>query len=598
MDFKLLTTEAEIRHLIDYHNLCSEFVVIDTETDSKDPRKANLIDIQMSGEGEESAVMFSGRFLPLLAELRPLQVYHNFKYDWKVMLRAGLDMRGKPMRDTMLLHHLVDETAEHSLDSIVKARWGTNYKEEFWSKYATYQEAPVEERLKYGAADAVFTGRLYRELLEARRAGEFTEELESHVHRLGLALFDTEVAGIRVDLSFTAQLGGELKKEIVETERHLRQLGGYHCEAMELEAWAKAVQDTYTPRGKKWLTLPKPEFNWGSSQQVTKLLYDKLGLPVQKNPKTKKPTADDKALERLGDAHPVLPELRKLRKFSKMHGSFIEGVLERAEGDRIYPSFNVNGTVTGRISHSDPNMGQMPSKGEWVKIRGIFVPDSGQVFGTADYGQIEVCVAAHFSRDSNLLKIVLEGASQHDITAAGLGVPRHVAKTINFAMQYGATKYKIRDILSCSEADAEGALAKYWETYAGLKKFIDWCHGELAAGRPIANPFGRYRRFPKQFASPWELDSAKRQVFSSLIQGTAGDMMNCAFYRTSEEMKVKGVGQALWTIHDEGVFQSKPAQFEEAREILVRNMLQVPADIGLTVPVKVEPSEALERWCK
>ena len=602
MDFKLLTTEAEIRHLIDYHNLCSEFVVIDTETDSKDPRQANLIDIQMSGEGEESAVMFSGQFLPLLAELRPLQVYHNFKYDWKVMLRAGLDMRGKPMRDTMLLHHLVDENAEHDLDSIVKERWNDPYKERFWAKHKTYQEASDAEKIDYGCRDIIYTGRLYRELLARQDNEPQHAKLSEHVHRLALALYETEVAGIRVDLAYTIQLGGELKKEIVETEAELTRLGGYALTAIELAKWAKDIEKTWTPNGKKWKTLPKPDFNWNASGQVATLLYTGLGLPVQRDKKTRKPTTDGAAIDRLGDKHPILRPIRKHRKLAKMYGTFVEGVLERVEGGRIYPGFNVNGAKTGRISHHDPNMGNIPSRedefGSWSKIRGIFVPDEGCVLGTADYAQIEVCVAAHYSRDPNLLKIVLEGASQHDITAAGLGVPRQVAKTINFAMQYGATHFKIREILGCSEADAKLALSKYWETYAGLKEFIDWTHGELVAGRPIANPFGRKRHFPTKFANEWDLDSAKRQVFSSLIQGTAGDMMNYGFYQTSAELKREKIGAALWTIHDEGIFQSKPALFERCRDVLVKHMLKAAVVAALSVPVKVQPSEPLLRWQK
>lgn len=170
MKFSRLTTAKQVSELIAWHNQHSEFAVFDTETDSKDSRKARLIDIQMSGEREESAVVFSGQFLPLLAEFRPTQVYHNFKYDWKVMLRHGLDMRGKPMRDTMLLHHLVDESAPHDLDSIVTSLWGDKYKSVFWSRYNSYQEAPAEERMEYALKDIIYTRRLYLWLLEKLKA--------------------------------------------------------------------------------------------------------------------------------------------------------------------------------------------------------------------------------------------------------------------------------------------------------------------------------------------------------------------------------------------------------------------------------------------
>jgi DNA polymerase I len=598
MKFQLLTTEQEVRELIDWHNLCSEFVVLDTEGTDKDPRKAQLVDIQMSGKEPDAAVMFGAQFIQLLGELRALQVWQNFKWDWKVLYRHGLDLRGKPMRDTMLLHHLVDENADHDLDSIVKERWNDDYKAKFWGAHKTYQEAPDAAKIDYGCRDIVYTGRFYRELLARQSDGHYDVALSEHVHRLALALYDTELAGVRIDLDYLTQMGGELKKDVVATEAALRQLGGYHCEALELEAWAAAIQKAYTPKGKKWRMLPKPEFNFDASGQVASLLYDKLGLPPQKNHRTKKLTADDAALERLEGKHPIIPELRKLRKFSKMHGSFVEGVLERAQGDRIYPSFNVNGTVTGRISHSDPNMGQMPSRGEWSKIRGIFVPDPGHVLITCDYSQLEVCIAAHFSQDKNLLRIIHEGASKHDITANGLGISRTVAKTLNFAMQYQCGPKKVGEILGCSPQAAQEAWNKYWETYEGEKAVIDACKRKVDAGQPIVNPFGRRRRFPQKFAERWQLEAAYRQAYSSLIQGTGSEFTSYGFYRLAEWLKATGYGRAWFTVHDEILLQCLPEHVEEVRAKVIEVMTGAAKLVDLRVPLSVQCSGPLKRWKK
>jgi DNA polymerase I-like protein with 3'-5' exonuclease and polymerase domains len=598
MTFQHLTAEAEVRALIEWHNQHSDWVVLDFETTSKNPREAKLIDIQMSGREPDEAVLFDARFLPLLLELNTVFVWWNMKYDLTVAALAGCDLRRKEHRDGMLLHHLLDENADHSLDSIVQARYGDKYKEEFWSKYENYLDAPADERLVYGCKDIVYTDRVYREIRTALAADGIPEKLQLQVHGLALSLLGTELQGIQTDLEYTIQMGTALKADIVATEALLRQLAGDHADILELRQWAKEINECYTPKGKKWKTLPKPQFNFSSSGQVAALLYDQIKLPVVISKKTRNRTVDDDALEKLEGQHPIIPELRKLRKYSKMYGSFVEGVLSRVEGSVLYPSFNVNGTVTGRISHSNPNMGQMPSKGEWAKIRGIFIPQAGSKLITCDYGQLEVCVAAHFSQDKNLLRIIYEGASKHDITAEGVGVPRATAKTLNFAMQYQCQWQKVKEIVGCNDAEAKAIWNKYWETYAGERAVIDECNKRVDAGLPIINPFGRHRRFPAHFDENWQRAAAYRQAYSSLIQGTGSDITSTAFYRVAERLKSEGWGRGWFTVHDEILAEVREDKVEAARELIQETMVSVGREISLRVPLTVDCSPGLDRWQK
>lgn len=601
MNFRYLEKEQQILDLIEWHNRNSEFVVIDTETTSKDAREARLIDIQMSGKTEDSAVAFDGKFLPLLLQLKSRQVYWNFKYDWKVAYHHGVDLRDCPMHDAMLLDHLDDENREHNLDSHVQEKWGDKYKEEFWSKYGSYLEAPPEVRLDYGCRDIVYTGRVYRMLRDSLRRQSIPDTLVDSVHDLARGLFDTELLGVGIDLNYTIQMGSELKSDIVKTKAKLRELGGADCEILELEAWDREMKKAWTPTGKKWLNLPKPEFNFGSSSQLKELLYGRLKLPAQfeynKKTKQRSLTANDKALEELEHLHPLIPELRRLRKFSTMYGTFIEGALERSVDSRIYPEFNVNGAKTGRISHSNPNMGNIPSKGEWTKIRGIYVPDPGHKLITCDYGQLEVCVEAHFSLDKNLLRIINEGASKHDITSDALGIPRPTAKTLNFAMQYWCTAKKVAAILGVSLKEGEAIYAKYWETYGGVRKVFEECRAKVDRGEPIVNPFGRHRRLVAT-GTKWEKEAVYRQAYSSLIQGTGSDITSVAFGRAAKIVKERGWGRPWFTVHDELLILAKDEHVAEVQELLKSVMVQAGRDIGLRVPLSVDCSPPLDRWLK
>lgn len=604
MDFKFLTSERDIKSLIDWHNKHTDYVALDTETTSKIARQAKLIDVQMSGRSDEEVVMFSGEHLPLVQRLTAKAEWWNAKYDLIVAYLHGVDLRCLRNYDGMLLHHLQDENLPHDLDSIIQADYNDPYKQLFWEKYESYQDAPFDERLSYACKDVFYLRRVNRKIRAALQRDGIPESLQEHVHRLALSLLATELHGIKCDLEYTVRMGTELKADIVETEPKMREAALHQCEIIELQQWAKEIEKVYKPgpRAKKWMTIQKPEFNFQSTQQVSQLLYEELGLPPQmkwdRKTRQEKPTTEDDALEVIEHHHPVVPLLRGYKKKTKMYGSFIEGVLEKVQGDTLYPSFNVNGTVTGRISHSEPNMGQMPSKGEWVKIRGIFVPEPGHKLITCDYGQLEVVIAAHFSQDKNLLRIINEGESKHDITARELGIPRAVAKTVNFAQQYLCQPAKVAEIIGCSKKDGEYYWNKYWETYAGEKAVVDACAAKVDRGEDIVNPFGRRRRFPKEFKGPWDRAKAHRQAYSSLIQGTGSDITSRALYLVSEWLSSRGYGRAWFSLHDELILQALLRHVDETRERVQKTMVGIGEEIGLTLPLTVDCSEGLERWQK
>lgn len=602
MRFQELYTEAEVEQHVAALNRRGLPVVCDFETSDKNPRKAELVDIQLEGMVEDSAVIFSACYLPHLDDLEVPLVFHNMKYDLTVSYLHGTDLRGKRLYDTMLLHHLVDENAAHDLDSIIQARWQDDYKEKFWARFKNYTEADRCSQIDYSCRDIVYTRRFFDELRVSLKTEGIPQSLQDQVHALALALLDTEIHGIQIDLPYTIEMGTQLKSDIVRLEGEMRQLGGIACENLEYRQWAQQIDRAWTPNGKKWKTLPKPEFNFSSPAQVVELLYTELALPKQTTwdrvKKQERLTTDDAALAEIEHLHPVVPALRTYKKYSKMYGAFIESILEQAEEGRIHPGFNVNGTIGERISHQNPNMGQMPAKGDWAKIRGIFVPDAGHKLVTCDFRQVEVCVAAHFSQDPNLLKIIYEGASKHDITAEGVGLPRGQAKTLNFAMQYQCSPSKVADIVGCSKKDAQLIWNKYWETYAGEKRVIDECNAMVDRGEPIVTLAGRKRRFPKEFRSQGEKAAAYRQAYSFKIQSNAAIFTNVSFVEIAQALAKEKLGRAWFTVHDEVLAQANETRVEQVREIVQAKMLSMGPRFGLSVPLSVDCSPGLDRWTK
>jgi len=498
----------------------------------------------------------------------------------------------------MLLDHLADENRPHSLDSHIQEISQSTYKKDFWEKYDDWNNADESDKYNYVMMDVVYTQYAHERIEESLKKQGISIDLCQHVHKLAFALLDTRLKGLRIDVKKLVSLGEELFSLIKETEQKMLCSSQPQRELLELNMWSEAIEKAYTPKGKKWKEIPKPSLNFASSAQIGRLLYDYIGLPEQLNSKTKKRTVDDDALEKLGDAHPLLIDLRNYRKYCKMQSAFIDGIRDKLEGNRIYPDYNVNGTVTGRLSHASPNVAQIPSSEEWAKIRNVFIPEDGYDVISADYGMLEVVIAAHYSQDPNLLKIINEGASKHDITAEALGVDRASAKTLNFALQYQCGPNKVAKILGVSSKEGQYFYDKYWETYSGEKRVIDECKKRIDDGLPIITLYGRHRRFPKQFAQQWEKEAAYRAGYSALIQGSGADLTSEAFYLIAKWLKDNGLGRAWFTVHDEILVEADRAATGTTQRQLEHYMLSVGKNRGLSIDLIVEVSTPSKFWTK
>ena len=564
------------------------------------------VDVETTGLGRQDSILscaVSGRtadeiafFGPeLLAELLhapegSTYIMHNAAFDLKMLAWHGVRLHDKyAYSDTLILSHLLDENGEHGLGYLVRKYFADNYKEDFWGKYEKVTDAPREELAEYNAKDVHYTKRLHALLTMELKGDGVPESLVTHVHSLQRSLLDTEIRGVAVDRDYLIQKGVELKTRIEELLPKMRLCAANEIGVIECDEWVKQIEQRKTPKGRE--RVERPVFSFDSTKQMQELLYAQLHLPAQYSEKTKKVTCDWDALEKLKDKHPLIAMIQDYREAHKIYGTYIEGTLERMVEGRVYPSFNVAGTATGRISHSNPNMGNMPREGG---IRGMFIPDPGTVLLSADFSQLEVCLSAHFTRDENLLRIINEGISQHDITSASLGIPRSLAKTVNFGMQYGCSHFKVAKVLGVSNEKGKEAYDKYWETYSGQKRVMDECAGSVDRGEAIINPFGRRRRFVRLKRKPW--DAAYRQAWNALVQGTGSDCTSRAFYLIDARLRDRQYGRALYTVHDEIIVQVGAEYAEESQIMLLDTMERVGVEFNLTVPLKAEASGAMLRW--
>jgi DNA polymerase-1 len=590
-----ITTLTQPGSLSEWLKTTAPDIALDLEwtVDGGSPRRDQIISGAVTGRDENEVAFFGPELLPELLTAKPDTTFymHYASSDLKHLAWAGVELHHRyRCRDTLILCHLLDENGDHGLGDLVKRYYGDDYKAEFWAKYKKAEDAPEAELREYNAKDVHYTLMLSRLLRDGLRADGIPTSLVDHVHSLQSSLLATEIAGVAVDKDYLLAKGVELKTKIEKLRPEMRTIVQAEIEGIECDLWCKEIDKRKTDAGRA--RVQKPEFSFDSPKQLTTLLYDKLALEKQYNEKTKNLTCDWDALEKLQDEHPVIPLLMQYREAQKVYGTYIEGTLERMHDGRVFPSFNCSGTATGRISHSDPNLGNLPRSGG---IRGIFIPDPGHVFISADFSQLEVCLSAHFTRDPNLLRIVNEGASQHDITAASLGIERQLAKTLNFAAQYSCSAYKMAKILGVPPAKGKEVYEKYWSTYAGQRALIDECAAKVDTGEPIVSPFGRRRRFEVRRRQPW--DGAYRQAFNALVQGTGSDLTSRAFYLTDQRLRSAGIGRGLFTVHDEVIVQAQKGHEAEAEKILVDTMCEVGVELGLSVELKAQGSGPMSRWC-
>ena len=382
------------------------------------------------------------------------------------------------------------------------------------------------------------------------------------------SLFHMEQEGVKVERAELKEYGDRLKVGIAKLEQEIYQETGH-------------------------------EFNINSPKQLGEILFEQMELPGGKKTKTGYSTAAD-VLEKLAPDYPVVQKILDYRQLTKLNSTYAEGLAAYiGEDGRIHGKFNQTITATGRISSTEPNLQNIPVRMALGReIRKVFVPKEGCVFVDADYSQIELRILAHMSGDERLIEAYRSAQDIHAITASQVfHVPldevtplqRRNAKAVNFGIVYGISAFGLSEGLSISRKEAVEYIDKYFETYPGVKTFLD---GLVKQGKEqgyVTTLYGRRRPIPElKSANFMQRQFGERVAMNSPIQGTAADVMKIAMIAVDRELKKRGLkSRIVLQIHDELLIETARDEIEAVKEILTDKMKHA-ADLRVSLEVEAE----------
>lgn len=568
----------------------SERFSIDTETTSRNPMEARLVGLSFSltaGEafyipcghkGQDASLQLKPEVI--LEQLRPVlenpeikKVGQNIKYDWLILNRYGIFLQGVCF-DTMVASYLINPSKRaHNLDQIALDfldHKTISYEDVTGKgKHAVgFEYVPLKKAIPYACEDADIT-LLAADVLKPRLEDMGVMELFKNVELpLIPVLMRMEQAGICIDTQQLQTLSKSFGMQLEQLEQMVFSLAG-------------------------------EPFNINSSQQLGRILFEKLKLPTQK--KTKKKTGystDVSVLETLAKNHELPAHILRHRTLSKLKTTYADALIDlvNPETGRIHTSYNQTVTSTGRLSSSDPNLQNIPIRTpEGRQIRSAFIPKNGWLLLAADYSQIELRILAHYSRDEILLEAFNNDEDIHARTASEIfnifpemmsSELRRQAKIINFGIIYGMSPYRLSNELGISRKMAETYIKNYFARYKGVKKFIDQTIATAKKTGQTSTLLGRIRLLP-EINSPNKviMQAAERTAINTPIQGTAADLLKVAMINADKILREKRLETTmLLTVHDELVFEIPPGEIHEATQIVGETMENV---WNLRVPLKV-----------
>lgn len=370
----------------------------------------------------------------------------------------------------------------------------------------------------------------------------------------------------------------------------------------ELKAYGKALEGRISELETSVYEQAGCEFNLNSPKQLGEVLFEKMGLKGGKKTKTGYSTAAD-VLEKLAPEYPIVSDILEYRGLAKLKSTYADGLAAYIdESGRIHSTFNQTITATGRISSTEPNLQNIPMRMELGRrIRKVFIPQEGYLFMDADYSQIELRVLAHMSDDKQLIEAYKMDEDIHRITASKVfhtpfeevtDLQRRNAKAVNFGIVYGISSFGLSQDLSISKKEAAAYIEQYFETYPGIKKFLDTAVEDAKKNGYVTTMYGRRRPIPELTSSNFMQRSfGERVAMNSPIQGTAADIMKIAMIRVWERLHRENLqSRLILQVHDELLIETLKDEVEQVRQILTEEM-QHAAKLAVTLEIDLHTGE-------
>ena len=585
-DYQLIENEEEARKLFDFF-VTKRILSLDTETTSINPVDAELVGLSFAVEEgkafyvaipaeREKAQTIVNIFKPLYESSEILKIGQNIKYDMEVLMNYGVRL-ASPMFDTMIAHYVLQPEQKHNMDILAETLLGyqTVHIDELIGPKGKGQknmrDLSPADICDYAAEDADVTLRLYN-VLKPRLKEAGVDDLFYNIEMpLVPVLAEMEMNGVLLDTKALAETSRTLTDRMKQIEQNIYKLAGH-------------------------------EFNIASPKQVGEVLFGEMKI-VDKPKKTKTGqfVTSEEVLQQLRSKAPIVDDILAHRGLKKLLGTYVDALpkLINPRTGHIHTSFNQAVTATGRLSSSDPNLQNIPVRGEDGKeIRKCFIPEPGCLFFSADYSQIELRVMAHLSGDKNMIEAFREGYDIHAATAARIYKEkiedvsrdqRTKAKRANFGIIYGITVFGLAERLEISRDEAKQLIDGYFETFPDVQAYMEKAK-EQAREHGYAETFFHRRRYLPDITShnATVRNFAERNAINAPIQGSAADIIKIAMVHIYERFRREGIkSKMILQVHDELNFSVLPEEKERVEKIVIEEMqnaypLQVPlvADSG------------------
>ncbi|MDD7318446.1 MAG: DNA polymerase I [Prevotella sp.] len=585
-DYQLIEDEREARKICDFLSTY-KILSLDTETTSTNAIEAELVGLSFSvephkafyvaiPEDREKAQTLVNIFKPLYESPDIQKVGQNIKYDLEVLAAYGVTLEGE-MWDTMIAHYLIQPELRHNMDYMadVYLNYETIHIEELIGPKGKNQRSmrslPPKDVYRYACEDADITLQL-KNVLEPKLKDAGVDRLFHEIEMpLVRVLADMELNGVRIDTASLAETSAAFSERMLQLEQKIYQLAD-------------------------------EEFNIASPKQVGDVLFGKMKI-VEKPKKTKTGqfVTSEEVLQTLRHKHEIVDNILQHRGLKKLLGTYVNALpkLINKKTGHIHTSFNQTVTATGRLSSSDPNLQNIPVRGEDGKeIRKAFIPDPGCLFFSADYSQIELRVMAHLSGDQNMIRVFNEGHDLHAATAATIYKKeigdvtrdeRTKSKRANFGIIYGITVFGLAERLEIERGEAKQLIDGFFETFPQVHHYMKQSK-QMAREQGYAETVFHRRRYLADINSQNVVvrNFAERNAINAPIQGSAADIIKVAMIRIHRRFKQLGLkSKMILQVHDELNFNVFPEEKETVEKVVIEEMqnayrLKVPliADCG------------------